>query len=315
MSNPGNKTFKLFEFTEWLDKEARAISYLDDIEGALRKCGAPDSYVEAFKTNKAECGGSHRRTRWYPEEIAQFLKSILAETEKSDPAVEGGDQTDKPQANVTEDAKDVDTATPCSETKEQYKAPDNKITVSEFDYFKLIAKCDSLAKQVADKEAELIELQAANSDLQTTIRGFYTNTEHGVTMQDRHFRVDGDCGIADENFDHDAGLRISRDFAEGDRLKYTQMICAVLNSHEKLKEALQMEQALNLRYASALEKVMEFPYCEITQEALEVSSDKEAIREFALNVARSIAETVGFKTSGISIENLIEDLIKAYPTK
>lgn len=50
-----------------------------------------------------------------------------------------------------------------------------------------------------------------------------------VTLANRHFELVGDDFIQDENFDFDAGLKLSGDFSEGQQQRYSQMICAALN--------------------------------------------------------------------------------------
>ena len=57
-----------------------------------------------------------------------------------------------------------------------------------------------------------------------------TNTKHGFVMTDRNFTYAGNGYIHDNNFDHDAALKISGDFAEGDLDKYAQMIVKHLNT-------------------------------------------------------------------------------------
>jgi len=78
-------------------------------------------------------------------------------------------------------------------------------------------------------EDELQRLRDENKELKARILSLYTNTNHGITMQDRHFTHNG-AWVYDENFDYDAAFQITGDFAEGDKEKYAQMICSVLNS-------------------------------------------------------------------------------------
>lgn len=59
-----------------------------------------------------------------------------------------------------------------------------------------------------------------------------TNTNYGVTMQDRNFSASGDA-IYDNNFDYDARLTVSGDFADGIKEEYAKMIASVLNDHKK----------------------------------------------------------------------------------
>lgn len=58
----------------------------------------------------------------------------------------------------------------------------------------------------------------------------FTNTNHGFIMKDRNFTYAGNGYIQDNNFDHDAALKISGDFVEGDLDKYAQMIVKQLNT-------------------------------------------------------------------------------------
>lgn len=80
----------------------------------------------------------------------------------------------------------------------------------------------------------------------------FTNTNHGVTMQDRHFTA-GDSAIEDNNFDYDAMLTISGDFADGDKAKYASMIADVLNSHNKFQQQ-------NAQLLEALKKLEEWAH-------------------------------------------------------
>ena len=51
----------------------------------------------------------------------------------------------------------------------------------------------------------------------------------GITLGNRHFELVGADFIQDENFDFDAGLKLSGDFVEGQKALYARMICAALN--------------------------------------------------------------------------------------
>jgi hypothetical protein len=66
----------------------------------------------------------------------------------------------------------------------------------------------------------------------------YTNTNHGVTMQDRKFSCGDGANINDDNFDFDANLKVTGDFGEGQLREYVEMITFVLNSHVALLERI-----------------------------------------------------------------------------
>lgn len=57
----------------------------------------------------------------------------------------------------------------------------------------------------------------------------YTNGERKMTLEGRTFTVDGDGFIADQNFDFDAGMRVTGDFVGDEKRQYAEMIAAALN--------------------------------------------------------------------------------------
>ena len=59
----------------------------------------------------------------------------------------------------------------------------------------------------------------------------HTNRDREMTMKDRCFTVDADGFISDNNFDFDAGMRVSGDFVGDEKRRYAEMIAAVLNAH------------------------------------------------------------------------------------
>ena len=62
----------------------------------------------------------------------------------------------------------------------------------------------------------------------------YTNTNHGFTLKDRHFYVEGNW---DENFDYDASIAIYGDFEDDEQKKqYAQMVCDALNAQREALE-------------------------------------------------------------------------------
>lgn len=58
----------------------------------------------------------------------------------------------------------------------------------------------------------------------------FTNGDRKMTMKGRTFTVEGDDFIIDNNFDFDAGLKVSGDFVDGEKRQYAEMIAAALNS-------------------------------------------------------------------------------------
>ena len=62
----------------------------------------------------------------------------------------------------------------------------------------------------------------------------YSNTDREMVMDHRFFVAQKGGFIGDENFDFDAGMRISGDFESDDeREKYALMICCTLNNAVK----------------------------------------------------------------------------------
>jgi hypothetical protein len=61
----------------------------------------------------------------------------------------------------------------------------------------------------------------------------FTNGDRNMTMEGRHFTIEGDGFILDNNFDFDAGLSVSGDFVDNQKNEYAQMIADVLNGTVK----------------------------------------------------------------------------------
>ena len=84
-------------------------------------------------------------------------------------------------------------------------------------------------------KTRIAQLKAENSTLSTDFSNLrakvFTNGDRRMTMGGRTFTFEGDGLIFDNNFDFDACLRVSGDFAGDEKQQYAQMIVEVLNSH------------------------------------------------------------------------------------
>lgn len=76
----------------------------------------------------------------------------------------------------------------------------------------------------------------------------YTNGDRDMTMKDRCFTVDENGFISDNNFDFDAGMRVSGDFVGDEKKRYAEMIAAVLNTHTQPVNARLLDA---LKYAAS----------------------------------------------------------------
>lgn len=66
------------------------------------------------------------------------------------------------------------------------------------------------------------------------VRKIFTNGNRELSMKDRFFRVFKDGFISDENFDFDAGMKVTGDFySEDERFQYACMIADALNNYNK----------------------------------------------------------------------------------
>jgi hypothetical protein len=91
------------------------------------------------------------------------------------------------------------------------------------------AELDRLRAEVASLKEERDKLR----------RKIFTNTNGEFTLENRTFSIEGFDFILDNNFDFDAGLKVSGDFGSDEkRHDYMQMICNALNSHCTLTQQL-----------------------------------------------------------------------------
>jgi hypothetical protein len=90
----------------------------------------------------------------------------------------------------------------------------------------------------------------------------YTNTEHGVTMQERNFSYDGNGWIQDNNFDYDAGWKVTGDFIGDDKDQYCQMICDALNSYTTPPQANALVAAAYRNAAEICDECVSFKMAE-----------------------------------------------------
>ena len=123
---------------------------------------------------------------------------------------------------------------------------------------------DSLMSDLISRKALLEELESKTSSELSSYKSAildlinsapsvnqvnYTNTNHGFIMQDRNFEYLGNGYIQDNNFDYDAGLRISGDFPENGLNEYSKMICKHLNStptNDTLEKAAKLAENMPL---------------------------------------------------------------------
>lgn len=57
----------------------------------------------------------------------------------------------------------------------------------------------------------------------------FTNGNRSMTLKGRTFTVDDDGFICDQNFDFDAGMKVTGDFLGGEKKQYAEMIAEALN--------------------------------------------------------------------------------------
>jgi hypothetical protein len=152
-------------------------------------------------------------------------------------------------------------------------------------------------ENITDDLLKFLELRAHR---QKGSEPVYTNTNHGFVMTDRNFTVSGDGYIQDNNFDYDAGLTISGDFSEGDKAKYTQMICDALNSYTTpppptldfaagMMKAVEVAKQYGERYGSwVVGSVCKDILAAIPKESADAL--KEYVRGKCMEVARLVAD-------------------------
>lgn len=63
-----------------------------------------------------------------------------------------------------------------------------------------------------------------------------TNTNREMVMRDRFFTVEQNTFVLDNNFDFDAGLKVSGDFVDDEKLRYAQMIASTLNNYNRIEQ-------------------------------------------------------------------------------
>lgn len=111
--------------------------------------------------------------------------------------------------------------------------------LEEIDRLKEIEQTnDTLLDQLGDKNAALLDqvagLTKKHNALKKTV---FTNTNREVTIRNRFFTAHDD-GVADQNFDFDAYLRIDGDFIDDEKKRYAQMIACTLNDYGRLATEL-----------------------------------------------------------------------------
>lgn len=91
--------------------------------------------------------------------------------------------------------------------------------------YQLAALMDGVGPQAAD------EIERLRAELAALRAKIFTNGDRKMTMEGRTFTVESDGFILDNNFDFDAGLKVSGDFVDDEKQQYAQMIASVLNAH------------------------------------------------------------------------------------
>ena len=75
--------------------------------------------------------------------------------------------------------------------------------------------------------------EKAENALSELMAKVLTNGDRSMTMENRTFIANADGFISDENFDFDAGLRVTGDFVNDEKKQYAEMIASALNAQSK----------------------------------------------------------------------------------
>jgi DNA repair exonuclease SbcCD ATPase subunit len=143
--------------------------------------------------------------------------------------------------------------------------------------------CEPVALKNQELRAEVASLKEERDALR---RKVYANTDNGVTIDGRIFSVDGDGYIQDNNFDYDAGMKLSGDFGGADiKQQYAQMICNTLNSHCPLTQQLVAANTEVEALKSDLESYMRIAN-DATNEAEQLREELKAAHAVGLRYAR-----------------------------
>jgi hypothetical protein len=103
--------------------------------------------------------------------------------------------------------------------------------------------------------AEEINRLAAERDALNAL--IYTNTRREMVMDHRFFVAQDGAFIGDENFDFDAGLKVSGDFVDDEKRRYAQMIACTLNNAVKAMSERDALTAQNQELRKALKWIQE----------------------------------------------------------
>ena len=126
-----------------------------------------------------------------------------------------------------------------------------------------IDECLSLARErdALMKKHNALHISARKDrDERDALRAhIFTNTDRSMTMDGRVFSLRGDGFICDNNFDFDAGLRVSGDFVDEESQRYAGMIASVLNEHLALRAQVEVisnkyESLKQLQQLKAIER-------------------------------------------------------------
>ncbi len=63
----------------------------------------------------------------------------------------------------------------------------------------------------------------------------HANANYEFDLKNRFFTVEENTFILDNSFDFDAGLKVSGDFIDNQKLEYAQMIARALNDYNRIK--------------------------------------------------------------------------------
>lgn len=114
---------------------------------------------------------------------------------------------------------------------------DNQTPVDKTVKFARYDAMDEAGRQASEAmrrlEKYLEEISAAPQPSQEPEKALHTHGDRSFTMKDRNFSYCGNGWIQDNNFDFDAGWKITGDFVDDDKDNYSKMIVDVLNAAGK----------------------------------------------------------------------------------
>ncbi len=90
-----------------------------------------------------------------------------------------------------------------------------------------------------------------------------TNTDRNIDLKDRFFSSQGNGFILDNNFDFDAGLKVSGDFIDDEKEQYAHMIACALNNYSEMKKN-------NDKMLTAIKEIQSFIFNNSTNLPIEI---------------------------------------------